>query len=202
MLVNFTFDTKEQPEDNAANDEHKNRLYDKYSAERAELNRTALEIGGRYDKAVFILAGGSFALSITFIEKIAPHPTYLSIAFLAISWVFLLSSLVLSLFATSRSQSAIQRQIVLLDLEYQPLLFPRDLSSSVFPNEASETDKSNPYINIIRRLDVAARWTLIVGLVCLCLFAVVNVMNKETTNASKITASSSDSQQTAAPPSQ
>ena len=117
---------------------------------------------------------------LQYFEKIAPNPTLLSITFLAISWMFLLSSLVLSLFATSKSQSAIQRQIVLLDAEYKPLLYPESSAP-----EDSNADKSNPYIGQIKLLDVWARHTLVLGLVCLCVFAVVNVMNKDTTNASK-----------------
>ena len=174
MQVKFSFDSKKGPDEAAVEDEHKKRLYDKYSAERADLNRTALEIGGRYDKAVFILGGGSFALSITFIEKIAPYPTFFGLAFLVVSWIFLLTSLLLSLFATSKSQGAIQRQIVLLDKQYKVLLYPDSPASD-------EADIENKYLDQVKSLDVWARWTLVLGLVCLCFFAVVNVMTKKDT---------------------
>ena len=181
VFANFTFDTKPKTDDGAL--EYQKRLYEKYSSERVELNRNALEVGGRYDKAVFLLAGGSLALSLTFIEKIAPEPTLTSALFLAASWLFFVTSLILSLLTTSKSQSAIQWQIEQLDTIYKAILFPAKDAATETPSPAPE--QQNPHVVPIRRLDTAARILLVYGMICLCAFALLNVIEKEKANASK-----------------
>jgi hypothetical protein len=54
--------------------EYRKQRYEAYSKEREGLRAAALEVSGRYDKWMLFLAGGALALSVTFIEKIAPHP--------------------------------------------------------------------------------------------------------------------------------
>lgn len=186
MLVNFTFDSKPKVDDQQA--EYQKRLYEKYSADRSELNRNALEVGGRYDKAVFVLAGGSLALSLTFIEKIAPDPTVLSTLYLGISWLFFVASLIVSLLAMSKSQSAIQWQIEQLDVSYKVLLFPSNEGAS--PSSQPPVEAQNPHIAPIRRMDTAARVILVYGMICLCAFALLNVIEKEKANGLKSTSSS------------
>ena len=169
MNLKFSFRTDPEDESNALESAYKDRLYEKYSSERDNLNKTALEIGGRYDKAIFVLGGGALGLSITFVEKIAPHPTVFGIIFLVLAWALLLTSLVLLLFATSNSQNAIQQQIVILDATYAALFADK--------GELSQDTQipGNHFLSKIKRQDWWCLRSLVAGLGCLCIFAVVNV---------------------------
>lgn len=54
--------------------EYQKTLHSAYKELRSEADQIALEIGGRYEKMLSLVAGGALAVSITFIEKIAPTP--------------------------------------------------------------------------------------------------------------------------------
>lgn len=56
--------------------------YEAYSKEREVLRSASLQLGGRYDQWLLTLAGGALALSLVFIEKVAPEPTTWTLVFL------------------------------------------------------------------------------------------------------------------------
>jgi hypothetical protein len=102
--------------------EYRKQRYDSYVKERETLNHSSLEISGRYDKSVLFLSGGALALSVTFIEKIAPSPVAWTFVLLATAWLLLIACVVLELYALATSQTAINEQIRLLDGEYDQFL--------------------------------------------------------------------------------
>ena len=56
------------------NYEYAKTRYDGYLRDRQAYLKESLEISDRFDKAILTLSGGSLVLSLTFIEKLAPHP--------------------------------------------------------------------------------------------------------------------------------
>src|SRR6476620_6804122 len=93
--------------------------WNRYYAERCDIDKRALEIGGRYDKLALAVSGGGFALSITFLEKIAHAPPVAARVFLGISWFAFGLSILAQLFAMRYSSRALQLQIQDLDHSYQ-----------------------------------------------------------------------------------
>src|SRR6266478_3737410 len=102
--------------------EYRKARYESYVKERETLRDSSLEISGRYDKSILFLSGGALALSLTFIEKIAPLPTAWTFVLLATAWLLLIASVVLELYALATSQTAINEQITILDAEYDTFL--------------------------------------------------------------------------------
>ena len=156
--------------------EYRKQRYDSYVKERDSLNQSSLEISGRYDKSVLFLSGGALALSVTFIEKIAPSPVAWTFVLLAVAWFFLISCVVLELYALATSQTAINEQIRLLDLEYDQFLqnvageTPANFAQTV-PSAASE----NTFTARTRRLNVWSLRCLVFGLASLCFFSGINL---------------------------
>jgi hypothetical protein len=112
--------------------------------ERKTLLETAEKASDQYAKAILTLAGGSLALSITFIKEIAPSPGEHSLVVLALAWIsFALSMLVTATYFLL-GQFAYIHQI---DLSQEVLL--------------SETPVSNPQSN---RYSPWMKWLQIAGL--------------------------------------
>jgi hypothetical protein len=154
--------------------EYRRQRYDSYVKERDSLNHSSLEISGRYDKSVLFLSGGALALSVTFIEKIAPSPVAWTFALLAMAWLLLISCVVLELYALATSQTAINEQIRLLDLEYDQFL--QDLSSNTAVKESPTVPAGeNKFTARTRRLNVWSLRCLVFGLASLCFFSGVNL---------------------------
>src|SRR5438876_10962336 len=93
--------------------------YDAYIKERDAFRHDSLKVSERYDKAILLLGGGALALSITFLEKIAPHPIPLTFALLGVSWICLIVSVVLQLHALSTSQTATNDEMEIVDQDYR-----------------------------------------------------------------------------------
>jgi len=58
-----------------------------YLATREQLHQLEIEASGRYDKWLMTLAGGSLALSVTFLDKIAKQPAPETLLYLGLSLV-------------------------------------------------------------------------------------------------------------------
>jgi len=156
--------------------DYRKQRYEAYSKEREGLRAAALEVSGRYDRWMLFLAGGALALSVTFIEKIAPHPASWSFIILLTAWVLLILSLVLELLALGASHTAVQEQINFLDAEYRRFL--ESITKS--PPAISLTPSAPPVAEneFIIRTRMLNRWALralIAGIVFLCFFSAVNL---------------------------
>jgi hypothetical protein len=125
---------------------------------------------------MLFLAGGALALSVTFIEKIAPHPPPWSFIILLTAWVLLILSLVLELLALGASHTAVQAQVSLLDAEYR--LFLESITkppSTVSPIPSAPPVADNEFIVRTRMLNRWALKSLIAGIGFLCFFSAVNL---------------------------
>ena len=89
--------------------------YQVYLEERKQSIDAERETAQQFDKAILTLAAGALALSITFINQIAPHPKSQSIYFLIAAWVLFCLSLLSTLISFLTSQVACRRQREILD---------------------------------------------------------------------------------------
>lgn len=149
--------------------------YDAYIKEREALRRDLLEISGRYDKAILALAGGALALSITFLEKIAPHPSGPCRWLLGIAWLFLIAALLLELHALALGQTLLNLQIVKDDEIYREYLNSLPEAPPTASVENVSLDKLQKSRKRLRRINFWSQWTLILGVVLLCIFSLCNL---------------------------
>lgn len=155
--------------------EYGNQLYAEYSKERDKLNDASLETAGRYDRAVLTISTGALALSIGFVEKIAPQPMKYSVAVLGVAWFLLLSAVVFQLLALSASQLATRKQISLLDGQYQQLIYSDDKISAVYSVIAIE---ENIFAKKVALHNTVSLWSLVSGIILVMVFSTVNILSK------------------------
>lgn len=162
--------------------DYRQRLYDSYAKERERLNSASLEAGGRYDRIVITLGGGALALSLTFIEKIAPSPCLGTIWILIVAWSSLLVCVVLQLLALASSQDAVRLQIERLDAEYG-YYFASDNPEDAVRNRMPED--MNRFTVRATRFNDWSRYALICGMLLLFAFSAVNMSTKGNENDRK-----------------
>jgi hypothetical protein len=154
------------------------KLYSEYSAQREKLDAASLEAAGRYDKAVLAVSTGALALSVTFIEKIAPNPQHWTLFFLVPGWFLLLTTIILQLLALSSSHNATREQISILDQQYTKYFLAEDPAKLV---EAgwTEADPTNRFVALTNRYNVYSQIALYVGIACILAFSSINICFKK-----------------------
>jgi hypothetical protein len=164
--------------------EYRKQRYDSYVQERDGLRDASLQISERYDKWMLFLAGGALALSLTFIEKIAPHPRPWSFVVLLVAWILLIISVVLELHALATSQRALTEQVTLLDKEYQSFLNSLSSPTQVGSVESIGTSiaAENEFAAKTRILNAWSLRAFIAGIVFLCFFSAVNLPYRQEKN--------------------
>ena len=89
----------------------------------------------QHDKAILQLTAGALALTVTFMEKIAPHPLPNTQYWLAGGWALLAASMAAMVLSFLTGQNACRRQLALLDIEFREGMRPPQTnrwSSQVF----------------------------------------------------------------------
>jgi hypothetical protein len=157
--------------------DYRKQRYETYIKDRDALRSDSLEVSGRYDKAVLALAGGALALSVTFLEKIAPHPLPWTFVLLAVAWLCLIASVLLELYALSTSQTVTNEQIAIADEDYrQYLLSLPDHPAIPEPQRVPEAPNLvERWRRKTRRFNDWSRWLLSVGVFLLCAFCFFNL---------------------------
>ncbi len=150
--------------DQQAEYSYKKELYERYVAERVAADNIALELGDRYEKLQSLVAGGALAVSVTFLEKIAPHPVAWSRCLAFIGWAALCVSLAATLRAIQFGERAMQRKVESIDADIERRL----------NNEAPEQTE-NPFPPKVARYNIVSFWATITGIGCLVIFASVNL---------------------------
>ena len=90
--------------------------YEEYLLEeRKALLFALLEQAKSFDRWVLTLAGGTFGLSLIFINQIAPSPQSGTVVFLVTAWTSFAISILLTLISFLFSQEACYRQIETVD---------------------------------------------------------------------------------------
>lgn len=156
--------------------EYRKQRYETYLKEREALRHDSLEVSRRYDQAIIALAGGSLVLSVTFLEKIAPHPSGWTFWLLGVAWIFLILSVLWELFALSTTQTTTNEVMEYLSEDYRSYL--QSLSDTP-PLEQSNSKASIKTIEKLkertRRLNIWSIRFLAAGVALLCLFSICNL---------------------------
>jgi hypothetical protein len=158
--------------------------YKLYFDERKVYIDASRESARSFDNTMVTLSAGALALSITFVEKLAPHPTSLLLLFGA--WASFIVALIASLSSHLFAQSAIRNEIVLLDQE-QIKGSPEDdkttekktSDSAAVTSTPQQTSTPNGSINWPRRItfiiNILAITFFILGVILLTFFSLENV---------------------------
>lgn len=146
------------------NEEYSSQALDEatYLAARTGYDQAELEISGRYDKWILTLSGGALAISITFIEKIANHPTAETLIWLKFSWASFVVALLISLYSLLSSQSAIRENRDELDSSYREGRSPM-----------MEFRKLHTYLTNL--CNWGSLFAFIIGVIFLCVFSFKNI---------------------------
>ena len=140
---------------NSSDEECRSRLIE----ERKTLEKALLDQSGSFDKWVLTLASGALALSLTFIEKIVPHPDTNTINFLIGAWSCFGSSILLTLISFLFSQKACLKNIEIIEK-----LLKKD-----------ESPVSNSFTIMTDILNWFSMVAFLTGVALLIVFAVNNV---------------------------
>jgi hypothetical protein len=93
-------------------------LYQTYIDERKNLVEGETKSAEQFDRTLVTLAGGGLAVSLAFIEKIAPNPKKETLWLLAIAWAGLVLSLLFILCSFLTSQRAYRQQRAILEVDF------------------------------------------------------------------------------------
>jgi hypothetical protein len=162
------------------NYEYAKTRYEGYLRDRQAYLKESLAISDRFDKSILALSGGSLALSLTFIEKIAPSPLDWSLWFLLVAWLLLILSVLFGIYALAASQMAIQREIAHLDQSYREFLEAYEAGDVyAIPNSLPYGNRA---VRVTQRLNVLSMVCLGVGIFSLCIFSLINLHSKTGAN--------------------
>jgi hypothetical protein len=157
--------------------EYRKQRYESYIKDRDALRKDSLEVSGRYDRAILALAGGALALSITFLEKIAPHPAAWTFLVLGAAWITLIASVLLELYALALTQTVTNEQIRVGDEEYRLYLLSLpehpQLPAPLKPPQTLEAMERRRAST--RSCNDWSRWLLTIGVLLLCGFSLCNL---------------------------
>lgn len=146
--------------------------YDAYVRERQFLDANLLALSDRYSKILITLSGGALGLTITFLEKIAAHPTPNLLVILGLGWLSLLVCIVTEIFVLFDGQEAITVVQRNNEIDYQNYL--NSLNESGGP-VSMDTAGLNKIAKRIRRMSVIGLWSLVAGLALLCVFSATSL---------------------------
>jgi hypothetical protein len=140
------------------------RRYNVYIEQHKGLVEIQLEGSKRFDHWICTFSGGLIALSITFLDKIAPAPKPESIWELKLSWLCCIVTIVASLASHLTSMKAMDRQMDIIKDQY------------LSPN--SQIDDSNSWSRWTASLNSLSICTFFAALIFICLFSYANISNK------------------------
>jgi hypothetical protein len=132
--------------------------------ERKTLISAMLEQSKSFDRWVLTLAGGTFGLSLVFINQIAPNPKSGTVGFLVTAWTLFAVSILSTLLSFIFSQEACYKQIK--DIHQL-------LKGEIDPNKELPL---SIYGRITRGLNYCSMGAFLVGVAFLITFAITNLL--------------------------
>ena len=150
--------------------------YEAYAREREALRSASLQLGGRYDQWLLTLAGGALALSLVFLEKVAPEPTTWTLVFLIPGWGALVLSIATGLLAINSGHHSYDIQIVILDQSFQE--FSKRASQIDYTTKEYEDEPEepiNPHRKKLKLYNKISLSSFITGILLLCFFSIFNL---------------------------
>jgi hypothetical protein len=158
--------------------EYRKQRYEAFFKERESLKTTSLTISSLYDKWALVLAGGALGFSLTFVEKIAPNPIPWTLFLLGSSWVMFITTIVLELYAITTSQRAVDREIELLDKDYNQYLKSISENTLTTYNPAIERPKNELAVRTMKLNNWSLR-SLTIATMLLCSFSIFNLLKND-----------------------
>ena len=152
--------------------QYKKDRYQAFILRRNSLIDQAFKTSERYDQWVLTLSGGALAVSLTFLEKIAPHPTPKTLICLGLAWLAFIVSLLSGFYAIYFSREALYREREIWDAVYDH--FTRTATEEK-PEGRPYTEDSNPASARVTRLSRTSTASLMIGTLLLCGFALANI---------------------------
>jgi hypothetical protein len=159
-----------QPDESFEN--YRRERYSAYMAERQNLSDLAFKTSERYDHWVITLAGGALAVSLTFLEKIAPHPLRITLIFLGISWFAFIAAVLAGFCAIHYSRKALYRAVEIADAKYNAFV---STSSEQNPGGDVAPTLENQFKKTTECLNKTSLGCLIIGTLLMCIFAMINM---------------------------
>lgn len=132
--------------------------YVRFVEERGGLAKAGLEVSGRFDTWCISIPAGALALSLAFLEKIAPQPVVSTKLFLVVAWGALIAGLLSGFASLLTAQNSLDDQIKILDLEYT--------------TRQSRRNRFNVWTSILNWTSCGSS---ILGVIFLCFFAYANL---------------------------
>jgi len=146
--------------------------HQEHVASRNSLDDHAFKTSERYDQWVLALSGGALAISLTFLEKIAPHPASATLPLLGLSWVAYILAVLSGFFAISVSRQAIYRELEIGDETYEEF---RKTTTAEKPEGEFVGGRNNRHTSTLTFLNWTSLTCLIIGTVLMCCFAFANI---------------------------
>lgn len=146
--------------------------HEAHVARRNSLNDFAFKTSERYDQWVLTLSGGALAISLTFLEKIAPHPSVATLPLLGLSWLAYILAVLSGFSAIYFSREALYRQLEIDDETYEQF---RRTTSERKPEGDLLLEGDNRHLITLRRLNRMSITCLTLGTFLMCGFALGNV---------------------------
>lgn len=144
-----------------------------YRERRHRLDDLAFKTSERYDQWVLTIAGGALAVSLTFLEKLCPHPLAPTWpVLLVVAWLFLTAAIVTAFVAIKKSREAIYRQIEIDDKSYARF---RSTTTTHNPVGNVEEEEDNAKNREVERANTLSSVCTVLGILLLCAFAFLNV---------------------------
>lgn len=154
---------KDEKEENTSDDKKTEEIkYQTYINERSSLISAERESSQYFDKAILTLAAGALGLSLTFIDKIVPHPNPSTLCLLIIAWIFFCASVLSTLISFITSQFACRKQINILEKEF-------------FGNNSDKKDECNILGGVTAFLNIASISLFVLGVIFLIFFSAKNI---------------------------
>jgi hypothetical protein len=151
-----------------------NARHKAYTARRNNLDDLAFKTSERYDQWVLTLSGGALAISLTFLEKIAPNPSHYTLFILGFSWLAYIVAVLAGFLAIDTSRKAIYRQLEIGDDNYDQ--FSKTTTKQKPEGEPLSDEKNtNRPAELVGCLNKVSLTSLVIGTAFLCIFAIANL---------------------------
>ena len=144
-----------------------------YNARSSRLDELAFKTSERYDQWVLTLSGGALAISLTFLEKIAPQPAPMTLWLLGLSWLSFIGAILAGFFAIHYSREAIYREMEIARENYETFV---STSTTQNMQGANQPTKDNLPRTRVETANIVSRSCLAAGTGLLCLFALINLV--------------------------
>jgi|GEM_PF-4500332 hypothetical protein len=168
--------------------QYRKEMYAAHITNRHNLDDLAFKTSERYDQWVLTLAGGALAISLTFLEKIAPEPAHDTLFLLGLSWLTYILAVLAGFCAIYYSRKAIYRALEIADENYR---FFTTTSTEEKPQGDAPPELKNRPGEIVGYLNKASLSCLVAGTGLMCAFALANLacpkVSKDTDPAKAIT---------------